>query len=223
MTLNQIDQKIEDIQNMAASDEGQALTLRDNLFLLLLKRDEFYIASTGAVSSDLLKKKTFRPLISPATEADPHLYLRIFTDEQLASKFGQSVKIGSLELAQLIKFWFLRGVSGVLLNDGANWIVISIPALSDLFCGIAQIEPSDPDYVAVVELVNDIRVNSYSHITYQITDDKIVFAHENGDPATIKILFNIDKPIVTPSGREVACEVVLAIMDEIGGGDDVLR
>ena len=224
MTLDTINQMVADIQDMASSDEGKAVVLRDDLFSLLLKRDEFYIVSPNKdVSPELLKKKSFRPFISSAAEGDPHLFLRIFTEEQLASKLGIAVKITSLELTQLIKFWFLRGVYGVLLNDGATWVVIPIPVLSNLFCEIAQLEKSDPDYVAVVELANDIRINSYSHITSYDTGDVITFTHEQGSPATLKTLFNADKPIITPSGRKVEMETVLSIMEEIGGGDDVLR
>ena len=39
----QINRMIADMQDMAAKDEEKAITMRNNLFTLLLKRDKFYI------------------------------------------------------------------------------------------------------------------------------------------------------------------------------------
>ena len=222
----QINRMIADMQDMAAKDEEKAITMRNNLFTLLLKRDKFYIIPDIKEGE---KPSLFcRPLISPASDEDPHLFLRIFSDESLAAGFGKALPLTSVELVQLIKYWFLRGVSGVLLNDGDAWVTIPIPVLSDLFCDIVGKQPSDPMYVEVVELSNDIRVNSFSHLMRKDTGNTILFSHESdieGDaiPATIKHLFSVDRPVITPSGRQIPKEIFEAVMEEIGGGDDVLR
>lgn len=229
MTLDRVDQMVYEIQDAAATNSDKAISLRNDLFTLLLKRDEFYLVpAVPNEDQSLIQQKVFRPLASPATSDDPHMYLRVFSDPELARKAGTPVLFTSMELIQLIKFWFLRGVSGILLNDGAAWLVIPIPALSDLFCDIAGIQGSDSDYVAIVELANDIRINSFSRILCQNTGHSMIFVHEadaieGAVPATMKNLFSVDKEVITPDRHAVSKEKVLAIMEEVGGGDDVLR
>lgn len=194
MTLKEIVRRIQESQRMAGSDPGQALKLNRELFVDLVRQDELYIVPEAGVSAEALEQKLLRPYIGPAQENDPRLFLRIFSHRDAAEAFSarldrdQICKLDGVEMIQLAKFYFLRGVYGFLLNDGQTWAAISFPDfLTDCFRDILG-DPAlaRPEYVAIIQFINMVRQNRYYHI--QVGRQDVVDA---GKPIQIRFL---DKP-----------------------------
>ena len=194
MTLKEIVQRIQESQRMVGSDPAQALKLNRKLFVDLVRQDELYIVPEAEVSAEALEQKLFRPYIGPAQENDPRLFLRIFSHRDAAEAFSarldrnQICKLDGVEMIQLAKSYFLRGVYGFLLNDGQTWAAISFPDfLTDCFRDILG-DPNlvRPEYVTIIQFINMVRQNRYYHI--QVGRQDVVDA---GKPFQIRFL---DKP-----------------------------
>ena len=194
MTLKEIVQRIQESQRMAGSNPAQALKLNRELFVDLVRQDELYIVPEAEVSTEALEQKLFRPYIGPAQENDPRLFLRIFSHRDAAEAFSarldrnQICRLDGVEMIQLAKSYFLRGVYGFLLNDGQTWAAISFPdILTDCFRDILG-DPSlaRPEYVTIIQFINMVRQNRYYHI--QVGRQDVVDA---GKPIQIRFL---DKP-----------------------------
>lgn len=194
MTLKEIVQRIQESQQMADSNPVQALKLNRELFVDLARQDELYIVPEAEVSMEALDQKLFRPYIGPAQENDPRLFLRIFSHRDTAEAFSarldrnQICKLDGVEMIQLAKSYFLRGVYGFLLNDGQTWAAISFSDfLTDCFRDILG-DPNlvRPEYVTIIQFINMVRQNRYYHI--QVGRQDVVDA---GKPIQIRFL---DKP-----------------------------
>lgn len=173
MTLQEITQRICGAQQMAGKDPSAALAKNRALFVDLARQNEIFIVPDAAVSDDALIQKQFRPYIAPAQANDPRLFLRIFSHEDAAAAFAEKnqhhlvAKIDGVELMQLAKFYFLRGIYGFLLNDGLAWAALSFPDfLMDCFKEILG-DPtlSRPEYVSLVQLINMVRQNDFYRIS----------------------------------------------------------
>lgn len=172
MTLREVVQRIQASQQLAESDQAAALQENRMLFLDLLRQDQAYIVPDAEVSQEALVQKLFRPCIAPAQEDDSRLFLRVFSHEEPAAAFAerqgrtQVCKIDGVELAQLAKTYFLRGVYGFLLNDGSVWTALSFP---DFLTGFYQDILGDPslarpEFVALIQFINMVRQNYAYHI-----------------------------------------------------------
>ena len=172
MTLKEITQRIQDSQQIAGSDPATALKLNRNLFVDITRQDEIYLVPEAEVSPDALEQKLFRPYIAPAQENDPRLFLRIFSHKDSAESFAerlgrsQTCMIDGVELIQLAKTYFLRGVYGFLLNDGMAWTALSFPDfLVDCFRDILGDESlARSEYISLIQFINMVRQNRYYHI-----------------------------------------------------------
>ena len=172
MTLKEITQRIQDSQQIAGSDPATALKLNRNLFVDIARQDEIYLVPEAEVSLDALEQKLFRPYIAPAQENDPRLFLRIFSHKDAAESFAerlgrsQTCMIDGVELIQLAKTYFLRGVYGFLLNDGMAWTALSFPDfLVDCFRDILGDDSlARSEYISLIQFINMVRQNKYYHI-----------------------------------------------------------
>lgn len=172
MTLREITQRVSETQQLAEKDTAAALAKNRQLFVDLARQDEIYIVSAEPVSDDDLLSGRFRPYSAPAQQNDPRVFIRVFSHEDAASAFAEKHhgigvhKIDGVELMQLSKYYFLRGLFGLLLNDGLAWAVISFP---DFLSGCFQSILGDPalarpEYVALVEFINMVRQNEFYHL-----------------------------------------------------------
>lgn len=122
MTLEQINQQISDIQQVAATRPEEAIEKNKALFIAFAEQDGAFVVMDGSF-----------PLSAPAQDSDPRLFLRVFSHEVAAQAFverrgrGKVLAIDGVELMQLAKSAFLRGVYGFLLNDGFAWAILSFP------------------------------------------------------------------------------------------------
>lgn len=172
MTLKEITQRIQDSQQLAGSDPATALKLNRTLFVDIARQDEIYLVPEAEVSPDALEQKLFRPYIAPAQENDPRLFLRIFSHKDAAESFAERLgrsqvcMIDGVELIQLAKTYFLRGVYGFLLNDGMAWTALSFPDfLMDCFRDIlGDTSLARPEYISLIQFINMVRQNRYYHI-----------------------------------------------------------
>lgn len=172
MTIKEIVQRIQESQRMASNDPARALQLNRALFVDLARQDELYIVPEAEVSPEALAQKLFRPYIGPAQENDPRLFLRVFSHQETAETFAARVKrnqickLDGVEMIQLAKFYFLRGVYGFLLNDGQTWAAISFPDfLADCYRDIlGDSNLVRPEYVTIIQFINMVRQNRYYHI-----------------------------------------------------------
>lgn len=173
MTLREITQRISETQQLAEKDTAAALAKNRQLFVDLTKQDEVFIVPAEPVSDDDLLNGYFRPCSAPAQPNDPRVFIRVFSHEDAAATFAENHhgvgvhKIDGVELMQLSKYYFLRGLFGLLLNDGLAWAVISFP---DFLSGCFQDILGDPalarpEYVALVEFINMVRQNEFYHLS----------------------------------------------------------
>lgn len=173
MTLREITQRISEMQQLAEKDTAAALVKNRQLFVDLARQDEVFIVPAEPVSDEDLLHGQFAPCSAPAQSHDPRVFIRVFSHEDAAASFAESHhcvgthKIDGVELIQLSKFYFLRGLFGLLLNDGLAWAAISFPDfLSGCFQDILG-DPSltRPEYVTLVEFINMVRQNEFYHLS----------------------------------------------------------
>lgn len=158
MTLEQISQQISDVQKIVATNPEEALVKNRALFIAFAEQDGAFVVNNGPF-----------PLSAPAQDDDPRLFLRVFSHEEVAQAFvekrggGQITAIDGVELMQLAKAAFLRGVYGFLLNDGLAWAILSFPDfLQECFRVVLGAEDMyDRDYVALIQLINMVRRNDF--------------------------------------------------------------
>lgn len=172
MTLKDISTRITNAQKLAETDPAAALDTNRDLFLDIARQNEVFIVPEENVPAEALSSKQFRPYISPAQDNDPRLFLRIFSHEDVAKSFSekalvnQYTAIDGVELMQLARFYFLRGVYGFLLNDGLAWTVMSF---HDFLSGciteiIGDQTMANPEFIALIQLINMVRQNWYYKI-----------------------------------------------------------
>lgn len=167
MTLNEITQRIGDTQRLAEHDPASALEQNLGLFIDIARQDSIYIVPSAAIPADTLASKTFSPYAAPAQEDDPRLFLRIFSHDDPAYVFSerslgspQAVELDGVEMMQLARFYFLRGLYGFLLNDGLAWAAISFPdflkgCFSEKILGDEKL--ARPEFIALVQVINMVR------------------------------------------------------------------
>lgn len=161
MTLDQFNQQISDIQQVAASDPEEAIAKNKAMFITFAEQDSAFVVLDGSY-----------PLSAPAQDNDPRLFLRVFSHEEAALAFvekrgeGQVTAIDGVELMQLAKSAFLRGVYGFLLNDGYAWAILSFPDfLLECFRVVLGTETMyNEDYVTLIQLINMVRRNDFYKI-----------------------------------------------------------
>lgn len=173
MTLEQISQQICDIQKVAAANPEEAVEKNKALFIAFAEQDGAFVVMDGPF-----------PLSAPAQDSDPRLFLRVFSHEEAAQAFvekrgrGQVLAIDGVELMQLAKSAFLRGVYGFLLNDGFAWAILSFPDfLQRCFQVVFGTENMyNEDYTALIQLINMVRRNDFYKLkTAQPPDSKDLY------------------------------------------------
>ena len=154
-------------ENMDIS-EAKAL-LYEFIFKLIQEDAGFYVIDTDA-----------GPFCETVGEEDAQLYLRAYTDWELATSRampigGKARKLQSVDFLRLCKWLFLHGVWGVVLNEEDAAAVLSIPELLQTFLRAILQEDSayDEAFVNCVRLISAVRFNS---------SFKLVCALENGQP-----------------------------------------
>lgn len=173
MTLEQINQQISDIQQVAATRPEEAIEKNKALFIAFAEQDGAFVIIDGPF-----------PLSAPAQDNDPRLFLRVFSHEEAAQAFvekrgrGQVLAIDGVELMQLAKSAFLRGVYGFLLNDGFAWAILSFPDFLQMcFRVVFGAENMyNEDYTALIQLINVVRRNDFYKLkTAQPPDSKDLY------------------------------------------------
>ena len=198
------------VQELGHEDALVALERRDTLFQLLLKRDKFY--AIGA-----LPKVTMAPI-----QGSDQPYLRVFTHQELAAKAaktGEVTKINSLELCRLAKYWFLRGVPGLVVNDGAAWFAISLATVLTLFAHLVLAPAPRQEDVEVVKLYYGLLATEgrpvYRKDVYAYAGE----ASEGWEPGSLEQLKErLDagaKAITTPDGFRIPAARVKTILTHL--------
>lgn len=138
-----------------AVEELVATVLQTDLPLFVMKSGgNFYIASAGA--------------------GDPRMFMRMFTHRSLADNYLENIRdgvveeISAVESLQLSKFLFLRGVYGLVLNDGDEWVAMSLPDyIATFFDRILQQKASvNQAYVNCISLIAAVQKNSHYQLSY---------------------------------------------------------
>ena len=131
-----MDQAVLAIREIAQNgNEEQAFRDTQSLFFQLVRDNVIFIMPSHTLKPDIFAKRAFRPYTAPLEGESEHLYIRIFSDRKLSARFASEhdidptcvAEISGIELIQLAKYWFVRGSYGFLLNDGGEWITISLP------------------------------------------------------------------------------------------------
>lgn len=134
--MTSVDQAVLAIREIAqGGNEEQAFQDTQALFFQLVRDNVIFIMPSHTLRPDVFAKRAFRPYMAPLEGEQENLYIRIFCDRKLSARFATEhdidptcvAEISGIELIQLAKYWFVRGAFGFLLNDGGEWITISLP------------------------------------------------------------------------------------------------
>lgn len=209
-----IDDINSEVQKLNGLDVAAAVESRDALFRLLLKRDKFYVTGT-------LPKVAMSPI-----QGSDRPYLRVFTHQELAAKAGEPVKINSLELCRLAKYWFLRGVPGLVVNDGAAWFALPLPTVLTLFTQLVMAPTPYQGDIEMVDLYYSLLAPEGGPVCRQDVYAYAGEASEGWEPGSLEQLkgrlADGAKTITTPEGTCVPAARVKTILDCLAtlGPDD---
>lgn len=164
-SLKLLNKRIENINNM--QDDKVRGEECKKLFADVLNQNDLYIVKSNKEATEKNDDR-IRPFVGLGPSGFTKSYfLRVFTDEALANKFAEReevlseepvVKISASELVHLVKDYFVMGVDGVLLNDGADWITLNCDAVLYIaFTDVLNIpEAFNSDFVNMVNAIYDI-------------------------------------------------------------------
>lgn len=215
MRIDDVNKAVTGFQQLAQESTEAATQSRDELFSLLLKRDKFYVVPIKPQVDGAVLMPTMEPVWEGATQE----YLRVFTHQELASKLGTPVKITALELCRLSKHWFLRGIPGLIVNDGAAWFMMPLDTILTLFSEMVGGPAPDAADAEVITLYHAIR--QCGDVCPFYRDG--VFVHPvkgqgNGwELARMEHLTEATGDITMPSGISVPGERVRCIADYLSG------
>lgn len=203
LTLKEISDRIDEIGNI--EDIQEKTTQTRKFFAEVLKNNEFYVLGQPGTTEEDIQSGKIRPYIANGPKGN-YSYIRVFTDIELAYKAAQRVKavingkemilkIDTENLTDIVRDYFLMGMDGILLNDGARWITYTCEA----FLGVAYHDVLNiPDkfqvsFINTVRAIHDIakkRVRIVAPVKYyeDIKEEDIF----NGKAE----LYNFDKEIL---------------------------
>ena len=170
LNLVKIGRRINDINKI--TDQNEKITLCRNLFIDVLKNEELYLIATPETTREQWDNNMIKPYIAQAGQGEM-FFMRIFSDKDLAIKAAKRIdsvledgtvmiiKVSKEQLISLVKDYFILGVDGVLLNDGADWITLNSELFLHLaFCDVLNIlDHYDIDFVNFVKAIYDIARN----------------------------------------------------------------
>ncbi len=127
-SIDDVRTRLGEFQKMAArGDEPAALAYLRGFVCDLVQDDSgFFLvkAADGGLAA------------TPAREGDPRLFLRAYTHSELSSLIpanAGAVYISSLDFLRYLKWAFLRGVYGVILNEGDTWAAVPVTDILNAF------------------------------------------------------------------------------------------
>ena len=175
------DQQVLDIQALAQTDPAKALQETQRLFFTLVQSDSIFITPMRTLKPELFQKRSFRPFTAPIDGGNEDLYIRIFSDRKLVAKFVMEheidptcvAELNGIELMQLAKYWFVRGVTGFILNDGAKWITITTPDFLKVIYEelLGQSQKYNQEFVDLIQFIYDCKSYTKKMFLMKYPDD----------------------------------------------------
>lgn len=170
LNLVKISRRINDINNI--TDTAERIKSCRNLFIDVLMNEELYVIATPETTKEQWDNNMIRPYIDQAGQGEKY-YLRIYSDKSLATAAAKRIdsvledgtvmiiKVSKEQLISLVQDYFILGVDGVLLNDGADWITLNLELFLYIgYCDVLNIpDHYDPDFVNSVTAIYDIARN----------------------------------------------------------------
>lgn len=161
LALQKINKRIESLEQIENIQE-KAKEYR-KFFADVLKNNELYIIGQPGTTEEEWKTGKIRPYIANGPKGD-FSYMRIFTDIELAYNAAKRIKatlngkemilkIDAENLTYIVREYFLMGMDGILLNDGASWVSYT----SEGFLGVSYNDVLNTPEKFQVSFVNTVR------------------------------------------------------------------
>lgn len=105
------------------------------------------------------------PYSSPISVDSQHIYLRLFSHQEIAEKAADRIpqasilKLNAIKTIQMAKAAFKSGVYGYILNEGDKWVTISLSAYLSVFLVKILDEPAmfNTQCAELLTFINELR------------------------------------------------------------------
>lgn len=165
--LVKLNKRIESINQI--QDSAERVNKCSELFIDVLKNEKLYLVASPKTTEDEWNSDKYKPFIAEGSE-DNQYYIRVFTDKALAEACARKIEailedgtelvaeISALQLVSVVNDYFIMGLDGVLLNDGADWITLNCEAFLAIACKDVLDIPDhfNIDFINTVKAIYDI-------------------------------------------------------------------
>lgn len=135
--LEEMIQQLMDYAGQNPEDKESMTIMNRNIFreLYQFQGDVIWIlAASRNYPDEAIESKAVLPYIHGIGPDNTLLCICIFSEKNLAVNYSfdiglterECIPISFIEFTKLMKYWLLRGVYGIILNDGGSWVSISI-------------------------------------------------------------------------------------------------
>ncbi len=135
--LEEMIQQLMDYARQNPEDKESMTVMNRNIFreLYQFQGDVIWIlAASRNYPDEAIESKAVLPYIHGIGPDNTLLCICIFSEKNLAVNYSfdiglterECIPISFIEFTKLMKYWLLRGVYGIILNDGGSWVSISI-------------------------------------------------------------------------------------------------
>lgn len=135
--LEKMIQQLMDYARQNPEDKESMTVMNRNIFRELYQFQDdviWMLAASRNYPDEAIESKTVLPYIHGIGPNNTLLCICIFSEKDLAVNYStdiglterECIPISFIEFTKLMKYWLLRGVYGIILNDGGNWVSISI-------------------------------------------------------------------------------------------------
>lgn len=197
--LGKMIQQLMDYARQNPEDKESMTVMNRNIFreLYQFQGDVIWmLAASRNYPDEAIESKTVLPYIHGIGPNNTLLCICIFSEKDLAVNYStdiglterECIPISFIEFTKLMKYWLLRGVYGIILNDGGNWVSISIVEyLKMLSEEILQDPEMNNDSYGAAIMVHSLMESKYpmeytfddQSITLQSTTNRL--CHSIGD------------------------------------------
>lgn len=197
--LEKMIQQLMDYARQNPEDKESMTVMNRNIFRELYQFQDdviWMLAASRNYPDEAIESKTVLPYIHGIGPNNTLLCICIFSEKDLAVNYStdiglterECIPISFIEFTKLMKYWLLRGVYGIILNDGGNWVSISIVEyLKMLSEEILQDPEMNNDSYGAAIMVHSLMESKYpmeyvfddQSITLQSTTNRL--CHSIGD------------------------------------------
>ena len=197
--LEEMIQQLMDYAGQNPEDKESMTIMNRKIFRELYQFQDdviWMLAASRNYPDEAIESKAVLPYIHGIGPDNTLLCICIFSEKNLAVNYSfdiglterECIPISFIEFTKLMKYWLLRGVYGIILNDGGSWVSISIVEyLKMLSEEILQDPEMNNDSYGAAIMVHSLMESKYpmeyvfddQSITLQSTTNRL--CHSIGD------------------------------------------